>query len=90
VHVESLLFVDPPDERTQLNAAARLALKIVDATLERSAIQKILTRLRPDAQPPPKGRAREAARAGVFAACCLTRVTGFVAAPFIDCTVALA
>jgi hypothetical protein len=35
-------------------------LKIVAAILERPAIERILTHLGPDPQPPPRGRAREA------------------------------
>ncbi len=35
-------------------------LKIIAAILERPAIEKILTHLGLDPQPPPKGRAREA------------------------------
>jgi hypothetical protein len=37
-------------------------LKIIAAILERPVIEKILTHLGLDPQPPPKGRAREAAR----------------------------
>ena len=36
-------------------------LKIISAILERPVIEKILTHLGLDPQPPPKGRAREAA-----------------------------
>ena len=35
-------------------------LKIIAAILERPAIEKILTHLGIDPQPPPRGRAREA------------------------------
>jgi hypothetical protein len=37
-------------------------LKIVAAIVERPVIEKILTHLGLDPQPPPKGRAREAAQ----------------------------
>ena len=46
---------------TARGACARSAeLKIIAAILERPVIEKILTHLGLDPQPPPKGRAREA------------------------------
>jgi ribosomal protein S27AE len=39
-------------------------LKIIAAILQRAAIGKILTHLRLDPRPPPRGRAREAGHAG--------------------------
>ena len=35
-------------------------LKVIEAILERPVIEKILTHLGQDPQPPPRGRAREA------------------------------
>lgn len=46
------------DMRHRPNCGAR-DLKIIAAVLERPAIEKILTRLGLDPQPPPRGRARE-------------------------------
>ena len=39
-------------------------LKIIAAILERPVIQKILTHLGLDSQPPPRGRAREVGQVG--------------------------
>jgi hypothetical protein len=43
-----------------VSAPAAGALKIIAALLARPVIEKILTQLGLDPQPPPKGRAREA------------------------------
>ena len=43
-------------------ASTGAELKIIAAILERPVIEKILTHLGLDPQPPPRGRAREAAQ----------------------------
>ncbi len=45
---------------TEAVVAAELEFRTIEAILERPVIEKILTHLGLDPQPPPKGRSREA------------------------------